>query len=495
MKPEGIQGAKSELESLLGKSNVSDDPTELFAYGFESSLHFSPPAIVVRPRSTGDVVGLVKVASKYKLPITPRGAGTSFAAQSLSLHDGVIADFRQMNRIKAINVGDQQAIVEPGVYYRDLNRLLAEVGFTFPPEPGSADYITVGGMVGNNASGMHAVKYGATKNWVVDMEVVLASGEVMHTGSHSLKSSSGYCLNELFVGSEGTLGLITEITFKIAPAPKFKETYMAIFPSIEAAGDCAVAILKSGVVPSAMEFCDDISLGLMKDAMLVELPPVAYEPGKSALFIEVDGPTGEGVAAEGRIIQSVLQGKVIDVKTARGDQERDALWHARHAIGSILSKARFGRFMMSQVLDIGVPTSRVPDVLKAIKDVVTRPETLLITAIYGHIGDGNIHFGCAINPDNPAEVDKGIVVRDLIAAIVLKAGGTLSAEHGTGMMRAIKLADEVGYKLDVMRKIKQALDPENIMNPGPFFEVPVDEKGRPSEFINLKPFMPRGGNV
>ncbi|MBN2152577.1 MAG: FAD-binding oxidoreductase [Candidatus Lokiarchaeota archaeon] len=493
MKADVMQGAKGELVSLLGKENVTDDPTELFAYGFESSLHFSPPALVVRPRGTGDVVGLAKIASKYKVPITPRGAGTSFAAQSLSLHDGIIADFRQMDKIKAINVGDQQAVVEPGVYYRELNRKLAEVGFTFPPEPGSADYITVGGMVGNNASGMHAVKYGATKNWVVDMEVVLASGDVMHTGSHSLKSSSGYCLNELFVGSEGTLGLITEITFKIAPAPKFKETFMAIFPGIEAAGECAVSILKSGVVPSAMEFCDDISLGMMKDAMRVALPPAAYEPGKAALFVEVDGATGEGVAAEGRIIQDVLRGMAIDVKAARGDQERDALWHARHAIGSILSKARFGRYMMSQVLDLGVPTSRVPSVLKAIKDVVTRPETLLITAIYGHIGDGNIHFGCAINPDVPAEVEKGLVVRDLISAIVLKEGGTLSAEHGTGMMRSIKLADEAGYKLEVMRQIKRALDPDNIMNPGPFFEVPVDEKGRPSEFVKLKPYMPGGG--
>ncbi|MEX2682188.1 MAG: FAD-binding oxidoreductase [Candidatus Sigynarchaeota archaeon] len=494
MKPDVVQGAKNELVSLLGKDNVSDDPTELFAYGFESSLHFSPPAIVVRPKSTSDVVGLVKIASKYKLPITPRGAGTSFAAQSLSLHDGMIVDFRQMNKIKAINVGDQQAIVEPGVYYRELNKKLAEVGFTFPPEPGSADYITVGGMVGNNASGMHAVKYGATKNWVVDMEVVLANGEVMHTGSHSLKSSSGYCLNELFVGSEGTLGLITEITFKIAPAPRFKETYMAIFPGIDAAGECAVAIIKSGVIPSALEFCDDISLGMMKDAMQVELPPSAFEPGKAALFIEVDGATAEGVAAEGRIIQSVLHGKAMDVKTARSDQEREALWHARHALGSILSKARFGRYMMSQVLDIGVPTSRVPDVLKAIKEVVTRPETMLITAIYGHIGDGNIHFGCGINPDMPAEVDKGIAARDAIAAIVLKAGGTLSAEHGTGMMRAVKLADEVGSRLDVMRKIKNVLDPDNIMNPGPFFEVPVDDKGRPSEFIKLKPYMPGGGS-
>jgi glycolate oxidase len=494
MKKDLLQAAKNELVALLGKENVSDDPTELFAYGFESSLHFSPPVIVVRPRSTIDVVGLVKIAARHNIPITPRGAGTSFAAQSLSLHDGMIADFRQMNKVKAINVGDQQAIVEPGVYYRDLNRKLAEVGFTFPPEPGSADYITVGGMVGNNASGMHAVKYGATKNWVVDMEVVLASGEVMHTGSHSLKSSSGYCLNELFVGSEGTLGLITEITFKIAPAPKFKETYMAIFPGIEVAGECAVAIIRSGVVPSAMEFCDDISLSMMKDAMKVELPPVAYEPGKAALFVEVDGSTGEGVAAEGRIIETVLRERAIDMKTARSGQERDALWHARHALGSILSKARFGRYMMSQVLDIGVPTSRVPGVLKAIKDVVTRPETMIITAIYGHIGDGNIHFACALNPEVAAEVEKGIAVRDLIAGIVLKVGGTLSAEHGTGMMRAIKLADEVGYKLEVMKKIKQALDPGNIMNPGPFFEVPVDDKGRPSEFIKLKPFMPGGGD-
>nr|MDO8110582.1 FAD-binding oxidoreductase [Candidatus Sigynarchaeota archaeon] len=487
-----LKQVKKELTDVLGKENVNDDPVELFAYGFESSFHFSPPALVVRPRSREDVINIVKIAARFKVPLTPRGAGTSFGAQSLSLHDGILVDFRQMSKIKAITIGDQQVTCEPGVYYRELNKRLEEVGFRFPPEPGSSDYITVGGMVGNNASGMHAVKYGATKNWVIDLEVVLANGEVLHTGSKSLKSSSGYCLNELFVGSEGTLGLITEITLRVAPAPKFKETYMAIFPGIEAVGECAVAILKSGITPSAMEFCDDLALGMMKEAMKVQLPPAAYEPGKSALFIEVDGPTKEGVAAEGQIIEELLKKMAIDVKVARNEKESDDLWHARHAITSILSKARGGKYMMSQIMDIGIPTSTIPRFLKELKDLITKPEFFFATAIYGHIGDGNIHFGSAVNTDVVPEVDKGIKVRDKIAEMVLKLNGTLSAEHGTGWARSIKLADELGYKLEVMKQIKQVLDPDNIMNPGPFFEVPVDEKGRPSEFLKLKPFMPGG---
>jgi glycolate oxidase len=489
-----LASLEKEFIDVLGSENVKSDPVELFAYGFESSFHFSPPAIVVRPRSREDVVNIVTIAAKHEVPLTARGAGTSFSAQSLSLHDGILVDFRQMNKIKAINIGDQQVIVEPGVYYRELNNKLEEVGFFFPPEPGSSDFITVGGMVGNNASGMHAVKYGATKNWVIDLEVVLANGQFMHTGSKSLKSSSGYSLTDLFVGSEGTLGLITEITLKVCPAPKFKHTFMAIFPSIEAAGECTVAVLKSGIIPSAMEFCDDLSLGMMKDAMKVELPPAAYEPGKSALFIEVDGATLEGVDAEGKIIEQLLHEMAIDVKVAKSEQESADLWHARHALATILSKVRAGKYVMSQIMDLGMPTSRIPAVLKEIKELLARPEYFYTIAIYGHIGDGNVHFASIVTPSVAAEVEKGIKVREKIADIVLAVNGTLSAEHGTGWTRTMRLADELGYKLEVMKSIKQALDPANIMNPGAFFEVPVDETGRPSEFVKLDPYMPSGGD-
>ncbi|HME50958.1 MAG TPA: FAD-binding oxidoreductase [Candidatus Lokiarchaeia archaeon] len=487
-----LASLEQELVDVLGSENVTSNPVERFAYGFESSFHFSPPAIVARPRNRDDVVNIVTIAARNEIPLTARGAGTSLSAQSLSLHDGILVDFRQMNKIKAINIGDQQVIIEPGVYYRELNKKLEEAGFFFPPEPGSSDFITIGGMVGNNASGMHAVKYGATKNWVIDLEVVLANGQVMHTGSKSLKSSSGYCLNELFVGSEGTLGLITEVTLKIAPAPKCKETFIAVFPSIEAAGECAVAVLKSGIVPSAMEFCDDLSMGMMKDAMKVDLPPVAYEPGKAALFIEVDGATAAGVDAEGRIIMALLQEMAIEVREARTEQESADLWHARHALLTILSKVREGRYMMSQIMDIGIPTSKIPSVLKEIKELLAQPEYFLSIAIYGHIGDGNVHFASMVNPNLALEVEKGIKVRDKIVDIILAANGTLSAEHGTGWARTLRLADELGYKLEAMKQIKQALDPGNIMNPGAFFEVPVDETGRPSEFVKLDPYMPGG---
>jgi len=490
-----LASLEQDLVDALGTENVKSDPVELFAYGFESSFHFSPPAIVVRPRNREDVVNIVMIATKHEVPLTARGAGTSFSAQSLSLHDGILVDFRQMNKIKAINIGDQEVIIEPGVYYRELNKKLEDAGFFFPPEPGSSDFITIGGMVGNNASGMHAVKYGATKNWVIDLEIVLANGQVIHTGSKSLKRSSGYSLTELFVGSEGTLGLITEIILKICPRPKFKQTYMAIFPSIEAVGECAVAVLKSGIVPSAMEFCDDLTLGMMKDAMKVDLPPAAYEPGKSALFIEVDGATAEGVDAEGRIIEHLVHDMAIDVKAAKSEQESADLWHARHALATILSKVREGRYVMSQIMDIGIPTSKIPSVLKEIKELLSQPEYFFNIAIYGHIGDGNVHFGSMVNPNIAQEVEKGIKVRDKIADLVIATNGTLSAEHGTGWTRTMRLADELGYKLEVMKQIKQTLDPGNIMNPGAFFEVPLDDTGRPSEFVKIDPYMPGGDDA
>ncbi len=481
---------KEELERALGIDNVTDDPTELFAYGFESSFRFSPPRIVVKPRNKADVVSIVKIASTHRVPLTPRGAGTSFGAQSLSLHDGILVDFRQMNKIKSIDVGDQLVTCEPGTYYRELNQRLAQVGFTFPPEPGSSDYITVGGMVGNNASGMHAVKYGATKNWVIDLEIVLANGESFHTGSRSLKSSSGYGMNDLFVGSEGTLGLVTEITLKIAPAPKFKQTFMAVFQDIEGAAERAVGILTSGIVPAAMEFCDDLSIGMMKEAMTVPLPQSAFEVGRAMLIVEVDGATSEGVLAEGKIVEKQLQETSLVVQAATTNEERKSLWHARHSLTTLLTKARAGKVLQSQIVDIGIPTSKIPAFLKQVKELIAKPEYFFVVAIYGHIGDGNVHFASAVTPETPSEVDKALKVRDKVTDIVLSMNGTLSAEHGTGWARTAKLADELGYKLEVMRQIKHALDPGNIMNPGPFFEVPVDEQGRPNEFIRTRPFIP-----
>ncbi|MHA1848091.1 MAG: FAD-binding oxidoreductase, partial [Promethearchaeota archaeon] len=388
--------------------------------------------------------------------------------------------------------GDQLVTCEPGVYYRELNKKLEEVGFFFPPEPGSSEYVTVGGMVGNNASGMHAVKYGATKNWVIDLEVVLANGEVFHTGSRSLKSSSGYCLNELFVGSEGTLGLITEITLRIAPAPKFKETFMAAFKNIEMLGKCSVEILKSGIIPSAMEFCDDVAISVMKEAMKVEISPAAFEQDAAILFVEVDGATEVGVREEAKIIKKILDEMAIDVATAKNDAERDDIWYARHAMGTLLTKARGGKILASQILDLGIPTSKIPSFLRDLKALLSKPEYLTVSAIFGHIGDGNIHFGTAVNPDLSPEVDKALVIRDKVTDMVLSLNGTLSAEHGTGWSRAVKLKAELGYKYEVMRKIKEVLDPDNIMNPGPFFEVPIDDKGRPNEFVRVKPYMPGG---
>ncbi|MFX0098775.1 MAG: FAD-binding oxidoreductase [Candidatus Hodarchaeota archaeon] len=492
MEKEKIAKIKKELAVKIGEENVNNDPTELFAYGFEASLRYSPPSLVVRPRTTEDVKNIVNVARVYKIPLTPRGAGTSFAMQSLSLHDGILVDFRQMNKIKSINVGDQLVTCEPGVYYRELNKKLGKLGFTFPPEPGSSDYVTVGGMVGNNASGMHAVKYGATKSWVIDLEVVLANGKVMHTGSRSLKSSSGYCLNELFTGSEGTLGLITEITLKVGPKPKHFMTYMAALKEVNALGECAVEILKSGVIPSAMEFCDDISISFMKQAMKVEIPQAALEPGAAILFVEVDGPTEPGVKSEAAIIEKILKERAIEVSMASTAEEREDLWYARHAITTLFTQARKGRIMASQILDIGIPTSKIPTFLNDLKAFLALPENKTGTALYGHIGDGNIHFGYAVDPEQEREMEKAFRIRDKVSEMVLGLNGTLSAEHGTGFSRTVKLEDELGYKLEVMRWIKKALDPDNIMNPGPFFEVPVDDQGRPNEFIHTKPYVPGG---
>jgi glycolate oxidase subunit GlcD len=463
------------LSTIVGENDVSIDETELFVYGLDASNHQGKPRAIVRPESRDELVQILKFCNKHAIPITPRGAGTSFAGQALTHKGGIILDMRKMNKIKEVNIGDRSVIVEPGVVYSKLNEELAKHGYSFPPEPGSAMSCTIGGMVGNNASGIRAVKYGVTRDFVMGLEAVLPNGDVIRTGSRSLKTSSGYDLTRLFVGSEGTLGVFSEIILRVLPKPKYAQVLIAVFKSIMDAGKVASQVMNSGITPSAMELIDQFCTAAMNPALEKPLPI-----GEASLMIETDGTMEETVNAEIARVKEICENNhATEIRVSRDPEERLQMWRARDSVSTRLMQLRGESIVVHAISDSGIPTSRVPEALRELKEIARKAGAPLLV-MFGHIGDGNIHIGLSVDPSK--ELLKGDKIAKLIAEAVLgKYKGTVTAEHGIGLSKAVFMPMEHGTALEYMRRIKKVFDPKGIMNPGimGLDEVPD------SVFVNL----------
>ncbi|NLT36559.1 MAG: FAD-binding oxidoreductase, partial [Methanomassiliicoccus sp.] len=278
------EGLEREISAIVGQENCSTRIADLYTYGFDSSIHHHTPDVVVRPRTTAEVSELVRLASREGMPVVPRGGGTGLCGAAVPIKGGMVMDLTRMNTIKEVRVNDLYCVAEAGVVYDRLNEALAPHKFFFPPTPGSGEACTIGGMVATNASGMRAVKYGATRDYVLGLEVVLADGSVIHVGTNTIKNSSGYQLERLFVGSEGTLGIITEVTLKVAPKPKRSAMVLAAFDRLEDAGKCVSNLISVPLIPSATELMDDICIRAVNKAVKAGLPDV-----EAICMIEVDG--------------------------------------------------------------------------------------------------------------------------------------------------------------------------------------------------------------
>ncbi|HMF31209.1 MAG TPA: FAD-binding oxidoreductase, partial [Candidatus Lokiarchaeia archaeon] len=329
-----------DLKAIVGDENVSTDPTELYVYGADASLHLVPPGAIVKPVSTAEVADVVKTCQKYHVSLTPRGAATSLAGQDLNLDGGLILDMRRMAKILEISIPDRIVRAQPGIIYGKLNIALKKKGFFFPPEPGSATFCTLGGMVGNNASGMGSVKYGPTRMHVLDLEVVLPNGEIMHTGTRVIKSSATYDLTQLFVGSGGTLGVITEVMLRITPIPKFRETLIVSFDHVRKAAECAVDIQQQGVVPEALELLSSLALSIIKDGFPTPPRPETLAEMGAMLFIEVTGNTDDATKSEAQIVYDICQNYAVEVVHIQDPIERDKWWHVRDSLAQKLAKVR-----------------------------------------------------------------------------------------------------------------------------------------------------------
>ena len=451
-----IQGIKN----IVGKENVAEDKETRICYSYDATNLRYLPDLIVYPFNREQISAILKLANEARFPVIPRGAGTGFTGGTLPVEGGVVLVLTKMNRVLQIDPENLVAVVEPGVVTYHLQQEVEKIGLFYPPDPASLKSSTIGGNVAECAGGPRAVKYGVTKDYVLGLEVVLPTGEIITTGAQTVKSVVGYDLTKLLVGSEGTLGIITKIILRLLPLPKAKRTMLAMFPNIEAAATTVSQIISSRIIPTTLEFMDNATIRCVEDYLHMGLP---VEAG-ALLIIEVDGAP-EVLNGEVGEIQKICQAnRAIETKLAKDDREAEELWKARRAVSSAVVKLNPTKINE----DVTVPRSKVANLLRQMEAISKKHNLIIVN--FGHAGDGNIHVNVLIDRRKPGEEERAhLAVKEIFEA-TLGLGGTLSGEHGIGITKAPYLAMELGdMGLKVMKRIKQSFDPNNILNPGKIF--------------------------
>jgi glycolate oxidase len=448
---------KEGLTDIVGRENFTDSLIDLIAYSKDASEFKHRPDAALWPINTEQISRILTLASQEKFPVVARGAGTSLAGPTVPQQGGVILDLGRMDEIIEINIEDRLAIVQPGVVYDDLARALAPHGFFFPPDPASGAVCTLGGNVATNAGGIKGAKYGTTKDYVLALEVVLSDGRVLHTGSKCMKSVSGFDLTRLFVGSEGTLGVITEITLKINPKPPLTQTAMATFNILEDAGRAVSEIMYSGILPSALEVINQQTLIAINQNTDLNLPEV-----EAILVAETDGYTRDEVEFQlSEIINIFKKNNASTVSKAKSREEAEALWKARKSGYGVMARINYNLF----VEDLSVPMSQVANALRMISGIEEKYDLKIPTV--GHVGDGNLHPAISYDGTNPEEVKRVEAATKELFQQVIALGGTLTGEHGIGLAKAPLMSlEHEEVAMEVMGSLKRLFDPYNILNPG-----------------------------
>ncbi len=451
------QKSKDRLKELVGEENFTDDLIDRISYATDASEFYQRPDCAIWVHSAEQISQVLKLANEDNFPVIPRGGGTGLCGLAVPTRGGAVMDMGRMNKIIKISIEDRLAVVEPGVVYEKLQGELTPYGFFFPPDPASGAVATLGGNVATNAGGIKGAKYGTTKDYVLALEVVLPDGRILHTGSNCMKSVSGYDLTRLFVGSEGTLGVVTKITLKINPKPSLSSTAMATFEDVEDAGRAVSQIMHSGILPSVLEVVDRYTLVAINENTDLNLPEV-----EAILLAETDGNTPEETAFQmAKIVEVFKNNKASTVREASSVEEAAALWTARKSAYAVM--ARINNNLV--VEDLSVPMSRLAEILRVISDLAEKYNLKIPTV--GHVGDGNLHPTISFDGTDPEEVERVHQASAELFAKVIEFGGTLTGEHGIGLAKAPFMClehDEVA--MNVMKSLKGLFDPNNILNPG-----------------------------
>ena len=448
---------KTALIDIVGPDNFSDQLIDLIAFSRDASLNRARPEAAVWVNSTEEIAAVLKLANTMRIPVTARGAGTSLSGAAVPLRGGIVMDAERMNRILEISIEDRLAVVQPGVVYADLQKALAAEGFFFPPDPASGQMCTLGGNVATNAGGLMAAKYGVTRDYILGLEVVLPDGEVMRTGTKTIKSSSGFDLTRLMVGSEGTLGIVTEITLKISPLPEKKTTAMATFDRLEDAGQAVTELMHSGVIPAVLELLDDRTIELLREHTDLDIPPV-----QAILLVETHGHTAEDVRYQMEKAAAVFKScGAGDISIAGSEEEAEEFWQARKSLGGMVGRISPSKYAE----DLTVPMSKITDYLKGVKEISAKHDLFILN--FGHAGDGNIHTNIMYDEADQVQREKLKPIQTELHKLAVDLGGTLSGEHGIGLSKAAHMPLEHDpVSLHYQQGLKRLFDPHNILNPG-----------------------------
>lgn len=443
------------LCQIVGNDNVSVEEAELLIHGVDAYAgKIVKPDVVVWPDSAEQISQIVKYANSRRLPVVPRGAGSSLSGNVVPVKHGIVISFRRMNKILKILDHDMQVVVQPGVVIDDLNSALKSVNLFFPPDPASSSVCTIGGMVANNASGLGAVKYGVTRDYVLKLEVVLPDGKILHIGSNAIKSSTGYDLVGLFVGAEGTLGIVTEITLSLRTLPPSRVTAIAYFNSVSATTQAVSEIMTSGLEPAALEFLDHETIQAVNQSGIVQLKDTA-----ALLLIEFHGDLNSAK----NDLQSALkicEKREAETHLAQNESERMKLWKGRK--GGYPALLKISPHVI--VGDIVVPISKVTEMLSKAYEIAASHNVRL--ACFGHSGDGNIHPNILADHSDKDLWIRAEKTNEEIVSYGIKLGGVASGEHGIGVEKLQFMELEHGESLPLMRSIKKLMDPNGILNPG-----------------------------
>lgn len=447
-----------EFRRIVGSQRCLDTPEDLYAYSHDCYARGKPELVLI-PRSTQEVSSILRIAHREGLPVTPRGGGSSLCGATTPIKGGIVLATNQMNRILEVSQEDRLAVLEPGVVTLRLHQAVEALGLFYPPDPASYAMSLMGGNVATNAGGPRCLKYGVTRDYLLGLEVVLADGEVLQTGSRAVKDVTGYDLTRLFCGSEGTLGVITRITVRLIPKPEAKRTILTSLRTVEEASRMVSRIIGAGILPTTLEFMDQAYIRTVEELMHLGLP---LDAG-AMLLIEVDG-FEEAVERQASIVERFCtEHGALDVAVAKTPQESDQLWRGRR-MGTV-ALMRAAKLMISH--DATVPASRIPELVAHTHEVARQGGLKVV--IIGHAGDGNMHPIFLLDPSRQGEMERFDKASRELFRFTVERGGTLSGEHGIGLEKNPYLylqVNEIGMR--TMRAIKSALDPKGILNPGKF---------------------------
>ena len=450
---------QDELRAIVGGDGFFVDPEDLASYSYDAFVREFMPDAAILPRSTEEVSRIMKVAYREGIKVVARGAGTNLSGNAVARQGGIIMSFTRMNRIVEIDIRNRCAVVQPGVVNLALQKEVKKRGFFYPPDPASMAVCTIGGNVALNAGGPRAVKYGVTRDYVMSLEVVLANGEIIRTGGKTVKNVSGYDLTRLIVGSEGTLGIVTEATLRLIPLPQATKTLLALFSSVEEVAETVSAIVSAGIVPTTLDLMDRVIIDVIRDVGGASFPPNAA----ALLLIEVDGDE-DSVDKQGQRVAAFCRERgAVQIDAAETQEEADRLWQARRSVGGAIYKVTPSLI----VEDAVVPVSELPRIIRRIGELSKKYN--LKVGVLAHAGDGNLHPDIMTDVRNEEEMERVEKFIHEMYEEVIALGGTLSGEHGIGIGKEKYMGLEFSERaLDLMRGIKKIFDPKNILNPGSF---------------------------